>query len=189
MVQNGKTMLHDVGSVYYQNKGQEEYRYFVNVAGMAYDAFVAKFAERYKKWIAHKIIYLLMVIRCLFLYRLPKATVVFDEQTDEDFYYTINIGIARYSGGGMQLVPHADPADGLLALMLARRLTKLGVLLNTYRFYNGTLHHHPKINIFQAKHIIVKSDESIGLEADGEWLGTTPVKFSVLPQALNVIVP
>ncbi|MBK7871661.1 MAG: hypothetical protein IPJ74_13780 [Saprospiraceae bacterium] len=161
----------------------------MNVAGMAYDAFVARFAERYKKWVAHKILYLLMVIRCLFLYRLPKAKVIFDEQSDEDFYYTINVGIARYSGGGMQLVPHADPTDGLLALMLARRLTKLGVLLNTYRFYNGTLHRHPKIDIFQTKHIKVTSDEFIGLEADGEWLGTTPVKFSVLPQALKILIP
>ncbi len=189
MLAAGKTMLHDVGSVQYFNGNRQQQRYFVNVAGMAYDAFVTSYAERYKKWITHKILYLLLVVACLFKYRLPKAKIFFDERSDEDFYYTINVGITRYSGGGMQLVPHADPTDGLLALTLARQVTKLSILFNIWRFYNGTLHRHPKIDIFQATKIRVESDEPIGVEADGELLGVTPVEFSTLPKSLRIVVP
>lgn len=189
MLAAGKTMLHDVGLAHFMKDKTQHERYFVNVAGMAYDAFVVEYAERYKKWIIHKLLYLLMVVRCLFLYRLPKAKVIFDNKTDEDFYYTINIGISKYSGGGMQLVPHANPTDGLLALTLARKVTKLGVLLNTYRFYNGTLHRHPKIDIFQAKTIRVEPIDFIQLELDGELVGEAPASFSILGKALRIIVP
>lgn len=189
MLRDGKTILQDVGFAAYQKNGAEQQRYFANVAGMAYDAFVVRYAEKYRRWIVHQLIYLLMIVRCLFLYRLPKAKIVFDGQTVEDYFYTINIGIGRYSGGGMQLVPHANPTDGMLALTIARRVTKLGVLLNTYRFYNGTLYRHPKIEIFQVKNITVTSHETIELEADGELLGGVPVRFSILPRALRIVVP
>lgn len=189
MLKTGKTTLQDVGIVRFQKNGMEQQRYFVNVAGMAYDAFVVRYAERYRHWIFHKFIYLLMILRCLFRYRLPRAEVKFDGQTVTDHFYTINIGIGRYSGGGMQLVPHANPADGQLALTLARRVTKLGVLLNTYRFYNGTLHRHRKIDVFQVKDVEVTSNETVELEADGEWLGTAPARFSILPAALRILVP
>lgn len=189
MLAAGKLMLHDVGLVHFIKNGVQDHRYFVNVAGLAYDAFVVEYADRYKKWIIHKLLYLLMVVRCLFLYRLPKAKVIFDNKTDEDFYYTINIGIAKYSGGGMRLVPHADPTDGLLALTLARKVSKLGVLLNTYRFYNGTLDQHPKIDIYQAKNIRVEPIDFIQLELDGELVGQAPVTFSILEKALQVVIP
>jgi YegS/Rv2252/BmrU family lipid kinase len=189
MLQNKRYLLHDIGLVQFCENGETRQRYFINVAGMAYDAFVVAFANQYKKWIVHKILYLLMVLRCLLLYRLPLARVHFNGHTEKNFYYTINVGIARYSGGGMQLVPHANPTDGLLALTLARRVSKLGVLLNTWRFYNGSLHRHPKIDIFQTKEVQVDSDNLVYVEADGELLGHTPVRFSILPQALRVLVP
>lgn len=191
MLAAGKTQLQDIGLVRYHQHGQQAQRYFANVAGMAYDAFVVQYAERYKRWVVHKFFYLLLVMRCLFMYRLRPAKVVFDKQEESNFYYTINVGICKYSGGGMQLVPHALPDDGLLALTLARRVTKLGVLFNTYRFYNGTLGKHPKITTHQVKEISVQGLEGLStwVEADGELLGETPVGFTVLPKALRVLVP
>ncbi|MFN7115430.1 MAG: diacylglycerol/lipid kinase family protein [Saprospiraceae bacterium] len=191
MLKAGKTLLQDVGVVHYFNKGKPAQRYFVNVAGLAYDAFVVQYAERYKRWIIHKILYLFMVVRCLFKYRLTRARVSFNGQHIEDYFYTINAGIGRYSGGGMRLVPHADPTDGQLALTVARRVSKLGVLLNTYRFYNGTLGEHPQIDLYQTNAIRVEplEEQPLWVEADGEFLGDTPADFSLLPQALKIIVP
>ncbi len=191
MLAFGNTRFQDIGLVHYHKQGHPAQRYFANVAGMAYDAFVVQYAERHKRWIVHKFFYLLLVMRCLFMYRLRPAKVIFDKQEESNFYYTINVGICKYSGGGMQLVPQALPDDGLLALTLARRVTKLDVLLNTYRFYNGTLGRHPKITTHQAKEITVQGLEGLStwVEADGELLGETPVRFTILQKALRVLVP
>ncbi|HMO41458.1 MAG TPA: diacylglycerol kinase family lipid kinase [Saprospiraceae bacterium] len=189
MLAAGKVLLHDIGLLTFQAQDERRQRYFINVAGLAYDAFVVAYTNRYRRWAVHKWSYLLMVLRCLFLYRLPRAQVLFDGQCFDHHYYTINIGIGRYSGGGMQLTPHAMPNSGQLALTLARRVSKLGVIFNIWRFYNGTLPQHPKIDIFQTKHIEVLSEQNVGLEADGELLGETPVTCTILPGALRVIVP
>ena len=42
----GKTVLQDVGKVAYRRDGLQTERFFVNVAGMAYDAFIVKQLER-----------------------------------------------------------------------------------------------------------------------------------------------
>lgn len=192
MLNAGHTLLQDVGVVQYFSNGEPAQRFFVNVAGMAYDAFVVRYAEQHKRWIIHKTLYLFLVFRLLFKYRLARARVIFNNQIVEDYFYTINIGICRYSGGGMSLVPHADPADGQLALTLARKVSKIGVLINTYRFYNGTLGEHPKTDLYQTAHIRVESlqkNQALWVEADGEWLGDAPAVFSILPKALKIIVP
>ena len=192
MVQEGKTRFQDAGKVEYRDKNeQNRTRYFVNVAGMAYDAFVVQYAESRRSPGAGRFYYLLMILWCLFRYRHVKSAVKHGNSRSEDYFYTINIGICRYSGGGIQMTPHALPDDGLLALTLAGRISKLGVLLATRRFYNGTISKHPKVSLFQTAALEV---EAVGvmpvlLEADGEFLGQAPAKFSVVEKALCIVVP
>ncbi|MCF8244866.1 MAG: diacylglycerol kinase family lipid kinase [Saprospiraceae bacterium] len=189
--QNGTTTLQDVGWLNYRENGQEMKRYFINVAGLSYDAYVAKRAEAYKTLISSTIFYLFLIFRCLFEYRVPRIRVVFDGKTVEKPLYTINIGICRYSGGGLQLVPQAIPDDGKLALTLAGHISKLGVLLITPFFYAGKIGWHPKVSMFQAEAILVESADSqpVLVEADGEFLGEGPVWFGILPRALKLLVP
>ncbi len=191
MLLRARTRLQDIGIVAYHKNGRQQKRYFANVAGMAYDAFVVKEIEK-KSFPAHnKLLYLYMILRCLWKYQLQTARVSFDEQEITDRFYTINVGICSYSGGGLQLVPHAVPDDGLLALTLAGPLSKPAILLNTYRFYNGTVTEHPKVSAFQTKRIRVESSKGqpVFLEVDGELLGHTPVEFGLLEKALRVVVP
>ncbi|MCC7503803.1 MAG: diacylglycerol kinase family lipid kinase [Saprospiraceae bacterium] len=184
----GHTRWQDVGKVRYQGADGPRERFFVNVAGMAYDAFIArKMDEQHRR--PARFVYLLMVAKFLFDYRLVPARILFDDQRVEDHFYTINIGLCRYSGGGMQLVPHAVPDDGLLALTFARRLPKLEVLAQTHRFYNRTILQHPKIEGYQVKALRVEHEPGTAptlLEADGEFLGETPAEFFVLEKALRV---
>ncbi|MEQ1745780.1 MAG: diacylglycerol kinase family protein [Saprospiraceae bacterium] len=183
----GETVLQDVGKVaYLREDGQPAERFFVNVAGLAYDAFIAKKLERHR--FVSRFQYLLMVGQYLFEYRLTPARLRWAEEVVEDSFYTINIGICRYSGGGMQLVPHAVPDDGLLAVTFARQLPKWEVLLQTRRFYDGSLLSHPKITGFQTKNLRVEhiGDVPTLLEADGEFLGTSPAEFSILEKTLRI---
>jgi diacylglycerol kinase (ATP) len=186
------TVQQDIGRVdYVDMEGRPATRYFANVAGMAYDAYVAQCMERNGKPSSH-LAYLLAVGRYLFSYRLSKASIAWDGNAPvEDRFYTINVGICKYSGGGMQLVPHALPADGLLALTFARSMPKLEVLLQTYRFYNGTLLQHRRISGVQAKQVTVAPSQGqppLLLEADGELLGHAPATFTILEKALTIIL-
>lgn len=190
MIKKGKILLQDIGLVRYSLNGKKQQRYFVNVAGMAYDAFICDEMEKLKRPLTNRLTYLFFSLYFVFKYKLQKAKVHFNNKTVEGYFYLINAGICKYSGGGMQLVPHAIPNDGKLALTLVGKLSKLEVLLNAYRFYGGKITDHSKVSIYQTDHIIVEAlGNPIGVEVDGEWLGETPVEFSLIPKALKVIVP
>ncbi|KAA3637551.1 MAG: hypothetical protein DWQ02_06600, partial [Bacteroidetes bacterium] len=191
MVHAGKTFQQDVGILEYHQSGVSKLRYFVNVAGLAYDGFVVKYIEENKKKVKNSLFYLFMIVRCIFMYNLRKALIRFNDQEDSGYHYTINAGICKYSGGGMSLVPHAVPDDGQLALTIAGNVSKIGVLLNSYRFYNDSILGHRKIEGYQTKEIFVEGLEEapILLEADGEFLGEAPVRITLKEKALKIIVP
>ncbi len=191
MMKQGKTTFQDIGTVSYFQDGERRKRYFANIAGMAYDAFVVEKTKAQSGIFSTKLFYLVSLMRYLFEYRLQRAKVRFDSQDKDGYFYTINVGICKYAGGGMQIVPHAKPDDGQLAVTIAGKFTKPEVILNTYRFYNGTIAKHPKITTFQTKKLQVYSLESdqIAVEADGEFLGYTPVEFGIIPKALRILIP
>lgn len=182
----------DVGVAEYQDANrQPQRRFFANVAGMAYDGFIVQHAEQHKQLIKGRLMYLALVMSGLFRYKLSSAAVTWDGGQAQGRFYTINAGICRYSGGGMQIVPHANPFDGLLALTLAGPLTKLGVLANTWRFYNASIGQHPKVSLHQTRRISVQNLDGapLHLEADGEFLGYAPATFYLADGKLPVLVP
>jgi YegS/Rv2252/BmrU family lipid kinase len=189
--QQGKTARQDVGWLTYFSEGREQKRFFLNVAGLSYDGYVAREAEKHRSFVSHPVFYLFLIFRCLFRFRIPKARVTFDGKTAENRFYTINAGICRYSGGGIQLVPHAAPDDGKLALTLVRRVSKLEVLLVTPLFYSGKIGWHPAVSMFQTKEIQAQGldNQPVLVEADGEFLGETPVRIGIVERGLQFLVP
>lgn len=183
---SGARVHQDIGKVTYWRNGIPTERYFTNVAGMAYDAFLVQKTEQ-RRFFSH-VHYLLALGRYLFEFEPVRGRLCAAECTVEETFYTVNVGVCRYSGGGMQLVPHAVPDDGLLAVTYAPKLPKWEVLLQTPRFYNGTLLEHPRVQGFQTTALQVEhfDDCPIGLEADGEFLGETPAAFSITKGALSV---
>ncbi len=191
MVKEEQTILVNAGKIDYLIGDKPATRYFVNVAGMAYDAFIVKNLEEKKVAKKSGNIYLLFILRCLFKYKKQRAKVTINGVSHSDIFYTINIGVCKYSGGGMSLVPHANPTGKYLAVTLAGNISKLGVLLNTWRFFNETILKHKKIKGYTTNEVHVESlaEEPIGIEADGEFLGNSPVTITLLQKVLRVVIP
>jgi YegS/Rv2252/BmrU family lipid kinase len=191
LIKEEKTTFQDVGLVHYQSEGRTHKRYFFNVAGMAYDGFLGKMLSERSNKITNKFLYLSAIAAWLFKFTIPKTQINFNDQKIQDYFYTINIGICKYSGGGMLFVPHAIPNDGQFALTLVRRVPKWMVLLLTPFFYNGKLGWLPVVRLHKTNHISVESldGETCHLEVDGEYLGETPVRFEIIERALKIVIP
>jgi diacylglycerol kinase family enzyme len=185
------TRFHDVGWLTFMQGGIQQKRYFINVAGLSYDGFVARESEQYKSWTSNALLYLFLIFRCLFRFVIPRTKVVAGDLSFSDYFYTINIGICRYSGGGLQLVPQANPFEGKLALTLIRRVSKPGVLLAMPLFYLGKIGLHPATSLHRVSELSIAplDEQPVLLEADGEFLGEAPVAAGILPQSLQVLVP
>jgi diacylglycerol kinase (ATP) len=189
LLKTGKTRQQDIGKVVYDTPEGRTTRYFNNIAGMSYDAFVVKYIADLNSKKMNKLKYLFFTLYCLFKFKLPEVRVVYDGGEIRDLAYTINVGICKYNGGGMQLVPHAKPDDGLFALTFVRKLSKIRVVLNTYRFFTGTIDVLPEVQTLESTRVLVEpvGDSEVGLEVDGEFMGYAPAEFEILPGALNFI--
>lgn len=192
MFVHGESKAHDLGLVHFYSGGIEEKRYFINVAGMAYDAYLVRKLEEGFMPKKNKLVYLSMLLRCLVSYKLHTAKVVSGKDSFESRCYTLNVGINKYAGGGMEIVPSASPYDGLLSFTAARDLKKYEVVLELKRFYNGTYEEHPKIQAFDSERIEVHCldpGRKMDLEVDGEYIGEAPCTFISVKEAIHVLVP
>lgn len=192
LLKTGQKKTQDIGLATFHRDGVTRRRYFNNVAGMSYDAFVVKYIEEHGNRNMNKLKYVYYILHCLFMFKLPKARINYENNEHTGKVYTINVGICKYNGGGLRLVPQAIPDDGKFALTIAKKLSKWQVIANMYRFYTGTIGNMKQvIAINTESDIEVTGNESdkILLELDGEYMGHTPVSFRLIPHALTFIAP
>lgn len=143
-------------------------RYFVQLAGIGFDAAAIREASWELKKKIGPLSYVVAGLRVL--RQRPRAPAVF-------------IGNGRYYGGPFRLFPQAVMSDGRLDVCVMERPS----LLDALAVMLGRHTKRPDVRYFQAE--TYAHDGAWPFELDGELAGTTPVKFSVLPGALRVIIP
>lgn len=192
MLIKGHTILQDVGQVKYRFVNEGEHRYFVNIAGMGYDAMVTEKTNVMKqKGKGGVLIYLINLISGLFRYK----SVYLDINSDgkrifSGKVFTLSIGICKYNGGGMMQLPYAIPDDGLFDLTIIRKTTKFRIVTNIKNLFDGSFVKMPEVQQFKGEKITITSrpQNKLYLETDGESLGHSPLEFKIIPKAARLIV-
>ena len=188
IIQKENTFIQDAGRVIFFNKNQKQGRYFINIAGLGFDAIVTKRTNHLKeKGKRNKLIYFWSIIAGLFGYNHIQANLTIDGVTYSHEIFSMNIGICRFSGGGMMQVPGAIPDDGKFDLTVIRKMRKFEVLRSLPVLYNGKITKHKRVNTYIGEKIQVNSGKSIYLETDGENLGHTPFEFEIIPKSVRII--
>lgn len=187
-----RTFLQDVGKVKYRHDTEDKSRYFINIAGMGYDALVAKKTNDMKaRGKGGVMAYLYNLVTGLFQYENVQLSIIVDgNEVVNDKVFSMNIGICRYNGGGMMQVPGAIPDDGLFDITVIRKTTKWRVVKNIKNLYDGSFINLPEVDTFRGKTVSITSTprHSILIETDGESLGVSPLDFNIVPRAIKLIV-
>ena len=188
IIQEEKTMLHDIGRINYFNGTEKCQRFFINIAGLGFESVVVKRTNVQKdKGKSGKAIYFYNLLMSLISYKNTNAEIVIDGNKTEANIFSLNVGNGRYCGGGMRQTPFAVPDDGILDVTIIKGMGKIEIILNLKILYNGTILDHPKVDGYKCKNIIVRSDSLLYVEADGESLGHTPAEFSIIPSCINIV--
>jgi diacylglycerol kinase (ATP) len=165
-------------------------RFFINVAtgGLGAEISDANDEELKKRW--GKLSYLRASLEVARDFDERDLTLYLDGEERRVKAVNIAVGNCRYTGGGWPATPKANPEDGLLDVVVIEALGVADLLKlapaalseSDYLDSDGVL-------FVRAKEIRVETQPP-GLEftADGEIIGNEPARFSILPQALNVLV-
>jgi len=159
--------------------------YFVNVAGLGFDAVVAEFALT-SRMPGSTMPYLVSAVRAMRVYRNMSMRIESAERTFEGRAASVLFANAKYFAGGMQIAPMASLTDGKLDVAILGDLTSFEMLRAVPSVFRGKHVNHPKFTHFTTTSLRVTTERPARVQADGELLGATPVTIDVLPGALRI---
>jgi diacylglycerol kinase (ATP) len=186
----GGTRQIDVGRVSYRTwSGEAAERYVANVGSVGMSAAVAQRANGMSKALGGRTTFFYALVRVFLAWRNTLVHVDLDGEERSGRMHDVVVANGRYHGGAMMLAPEARPDDGLFDVLLIGDVNKLDFVTTAPKLYRGTHLSHPKVDLVRARTVTVDAPERLPIELDGEQVGTTPVRFEVVPSALTVRVP
>lgn len=168
--------------------------YMVNVAGVGIDARVCEEVNKAKKeGKGGRILYVTSLLKAL-AGRVPsKVRVTCDgDKVFEGKFLSIAFGLGKYSGGGMRQTPEAVLDDGLLDMTLIPDIALGRIAREVPRLFTGTFLKIPELTVAKGKaYTVVPCEGSSAepVEVDGEVIGRSPVRFEVMPDRINILIP
>ena len=123
-----------------------------------------------------------------------------DEGTWEGPALLLAVANTRYVGGGMDLAPQADPADGLLEVLRLDPVSRARLIALFRRLSQGTHLTDPAVHVERSRSVIIEAlDERTGRDrglrppphpfADGEPLAELPLRLEAVPDAVQLLLP
>jgi diacylglycerol kinase (ATP) len=181
------------GKVVDVDLGLADDNYYVNVASVGLSTGVTRALSPALKRRAGALAYPIAAVRAFFTHEPFSATLTFPDGDHEpiklDRLLQVAVGNGRFYGGGLVVAPAAGIDDGRLdvyAIQMGRHRDLTGVLryLRTGEFIREDCVSH-----YETCRIRLETEPHLPVNIDGELVAETPVEFSVVPNALRVVVP
>lgn len=168
--------------------GKANQRYFINIAGGgSMTELTYEVPSRLKTMIGQLAYYMKG------LEKLPRLRPIqvhvkspeFEGQEDVMLFLVAN---SNSVGGFEKLAPLASLNDGLLDVLMLRKCNLAEFLRIASMALRGEHVNDEHIIYFKTSELHITTPDYVQLNLDGEFGGTMPVKFSVLPSHLDIIV-
>ncbi len=190
MFLNGRIITHDLGEVVVKNDYDITKRYFVNIAGLAFDAEVIlrmNKSSHLKK--GNKILYLKNLFLSLVSHKTIPCTIELEGMAFNKNVFSIAVGICKYNGGGMMQVPMADFTDGLLDMIVIEPMNIREIITQLPKLYKGTHISYKKVHHYRASYVNIKPQRQMYCEVEGEIAGAGVFEIKSCPFKINVLLP
>src|SRR5438105_14094431 len=162
-------------------------KFFVQLAGVGLDAQVVKETSAQLKRNFGPLSYLISAAQVA-ARQPPRLFIHSDDAPIKEGSFVL-VGNGRLYGGPFPFFKHAVIDDGLLDVIVFKRLGYLEITKYLQDVIFSSDIRVPEIEYFQTSRLRVESDQSVPVEVDGELIGNCPVDFSLHEQSLRVLVP
>jgi YegS/Rv2252/BmrU family lipid kinase len=167
--------------------GEIDGRFFVNIAGIGVDAYVAsKFSLARRRGFLG---YVGVTARALATY-VPTHYRITSGGTQIDAHaILVTIANSAQFGNGALIAPGARVDDGLLDLVVIEEQSRLATIRQLPRLFNGTIAQIRGCTMQQIREVTIEADRPMTYHVDGEpAAGGTRLSVRVHPGALRVAI-
>jgi YegS/Rv2252/BmrU family lipid kinase len=172
--------------------GRANGQWFALVAGVGFDGAVTRAINpRWKRRLG-RLAYVATAARVAAKY--PKARITIQTEVgppqDYDAFLVLIANGGRYAGN-FRLGAQVRLDDGMLDLFVCLRSGPLlpTLVANGYALARSRLDRAVGIVHLRAREVVLSADRALPLQLDGDTVGTTPATISIVPGALEVLVP
>lgn len=166
--------------------------YSLNVCSIGLDARIGTQMGRYKRLplVTGSGAYILSTVVNLIRGVHRPYTIEVNGETISGRQSLICVCNGRWYGGGFYPVPEAEPDDGLLDVLLVRRISRFTVAAVIGKYKVGRWAEFPQyIRHLRCRSIRVMSDREESVNLDGELLMSRDVTFSVAEEKIRFFYP
>lgn len=183
-IKKGHTKIQDVGKISFLSSNKTPV-YFVNIAGIGFDAFVAKNTQNLKRF--GTLSYLISALLGMFRFKNFKLKLVTPEKTINTKSLMTLVGVCKFSGNNMRLTNTPNPNDGLFDISIIGDVSKWEIIKHIFKLYNGKLHTVKKVNVFKSNSVVIEPKTSINLniQADGEVFKAEKISVLIIKNAFT----
>lgn len=179
-----KVVFQDIGRIAFKAPQQEIF--FVNAAGIGFDAFVVKSINAFAKW--GSLAYILAALSSLKVYKPHPFILKTGSHNFNSNMFLISIGLCKFSGSGMQLTDYKQHENGLFDITYISNIKMLQVIRHMFKLYFGGIKNIKESQCFREKIINTINNNASYIQADGELLGKGDVTISLIPKAIQFII-
>lgn len=166
--------------------------YAVNVCCVGLDSRVGTDVQRYKRLPglsgsgAYLLSTLINVIRGMSEHFVVEVA---GERIDAE-QTMICVANGRYYGGGFNPVPEADPSDGLMDILLVKKLSRVQAAMVIGKYKDGRYKELPElVRHIRADRIRILFDKETPINLDGELRRATEAEIRISPNRLRFFYP
>lgn len=181
---NNKVIFQDIGRIVFKKSHKE--KFFVNAAGIGFDAFVVKNISAFSKW--GSLAYIFAALSSLKVFKPQKFIFNTDTNNFNADMFLISIGLCKFSGSGMQLTDYKNHKNGFFDITYISTIKISQVIRHIFKLYFGGIKNIKESQCFRGKAINTVNNNSSYIQADGELLGKGDVSINLIPKAIQFII-
>ena len=162
----------------------------INISTVGFDSEVVKNAERFSA--LRGMSYFASVLYTVLRYKSPELRVTLaDGTTFDGSRFLVAAGNGTHYGGGIQILPGADSADGLLDLCVVDCVRMPGDLFTLLpKVMKGKHRDGERVHLLRTESLTIESETPLTLNVDGNLFeGRKKVSMKILPRALRIVAP
>jgi diacylglycerol kinase (ATP) len=182
----GRETAVDLPEIQFQTARGPQRRWFAQMAGCGLDARAVELMDWGLKKRIGQFAYVVAGLKAL---REPAATITASDGQRSYAGQLVLLGNGRLYGGPIPVFHQADLRDGLLDICVFPKVNWFVILRYACAYLSPKLLHRGPEHHFQAQSVTVECAAAAPVEIDGEHVGHTPVRCSMHPRILRVVVP